>query len=806
MAVLVVGVGFGLTACSDDDDDNKGGGESTEVGGGTVNELGLSDDETVLAALVQRWCDVEPEAIKPGILNQTFEPTVGFANGNVRSMVVETQAAADDYAVSALSALNINPQQPAGFSWSGGIGTVSYNHGSGNELGVINVSIKQIPHLQKIRLLKDAEDNAPKNNGLPYYQKGDIVKYTGSGKLNGKYFICLNDHNQGQEGNWITFDDPTEASIGTCNWTLTGKDSVYNDDMASLNSLYVWLKEFILNKTQYSQVYAHMTGNNGVGNLTDLVPGNDGLRKQLIRSLIRTSDQVVTDAWEPLTKGGSDIQAVKAGWKAETMKEKSSYVVEKYAPYGMILGTMRWSMGTTYHYWQPYLSLVKDSEMNTKLQKRLNETPSQGTLSKSHFQWSSYPEIVIDESTGMDQEYYGQYQLVNAAVHWTHDAFKISGENKEHYGLLSFVRVKGNDKTIWKNINLTSHELVVKDKGEVYKYFETVYRRQESKVLELKDAFCYGDVLTDAEGGRWFCIRSSADVLSQKDRALFVSFDNITTYNNNDLSANNIVTKDEVYAAAYYLNFMNFLLYYKNEVHEPVITSSISEFAGVNPRKLYIKRDSTVHITVDNQTHSFCYSIAYNDGTTNRQPVMRVVQDATRMLQGDRTGQQDAYLRHRYYNHYQKWNGGGKAEWEGDWTMTTQPMYLDDVANQQLVNQYATDKWTKLPKTEGSGVSGTRTAADPNGAKVSRYLWKNGAFADPTALNMYNEPVLFLRLMWVKDKSTVSDDGRQLTVTNLIERNVGLIVAYNWWADYNDVYSLYSFVDNKKLSPYVLTK
>ena len=105
MAVLVVGVGFGLTACSDDDDDNKGGGESTEVGGGTVNELGLSDDETVLAALVQRWCDVEPQDIKSGIISQQFEPTVGkvldAANPYVRSIVVETQEAADAYVASA---------------------------------------------------------------------------------------------------------------------------------------------------------------------------------------------------------------------------------------------------------------------------------------------------------------------------------------------------------------------------------------------------------------------------------------------------------------------------------------------------------------------------------------------------------------------------------------------------------------------------------------------------------------------------------------------------------------------------------
>ena len=210
----------------------------------------------------------------------------------------------------------------------------------------------------------------------------------------------------------------------------------------------------------------------------------------------------------------------------------------------------------------------------------------------------------------------------------------------------------------------------------------------------------------------------------------------------------------------------------------------------------------------ENETQSFGFSVAYNDGTRDRQPVMRVMVDGTHCLVNERveTGK-DAYYFTRYYNRYQQWNGGGKDQWEADWTMSDQRMYLDDVANQQVMNQYATDKWVELPFNGEVNRHSKRTVADANGAKVSRYLWKNGRFADDSARSMYNEPVLFFRTMWLNDKSLTADNGHKVTVVDHVpqsESTVNLCVL--WFTSYTMVAETYMTVDNEFTIPFQVTQ
>ena len=244
-AALVCGLGLSFTACSDDDDDNNGAVDEREQS--VVNGL-VSNDETLLGSLLQAWvADFTAADIVPGILDKTFVADVGEAdkaNATVRTIVVGTQEAADQYAVNALGTLGINPQQPVGFTWTNpNIGTVSYGTGSGNELGVIRVGVKQLPGLSTIRLVKDFEENYIEQ---PYYSKGDIVKYA----KDGKYYICLNDHTKDAFATWISFDcgdDVKILSTGTYNWMGTGKDIVYKTQ-ANAQSIVWWLKSFVVNK------------------------------------------------------------------------------------------------------------------------------------------------------------------------------------------------------------------------------------------------------------------------------------------------------------------------------------------------------------------------------------------------------------------------------------------------------------------------------------------------------------------------------------------------------------------------------
>ena len=126
-AALVCGLGLSFTACSDDDDDNNGAVDEREQQ--VINGL-PTNDEVQLGALLQAWVsDFTATDVVPGILSKTFVADVGEAdkaNATVRTIVVGTQEAADQYAVNALGTLGINPQQPVGFTWTNpNIGTVS---------------------------------------------------------------------------------------------------------------------------------------------------------------------------------------------------------------------------------------------------------------------------------------------------------------------------------------------------------------------------------------------------------------------------------------------------------------------------------------------------------------------------------------------------------------------------------------------------------------------------------------------------------------------------------------------------------
>lgn len=816
---IMMGLCLSIVSCKDDEKNAAADPDSSEVGGGTV--MNMSDSDALLAMLLRNWCEFVPEESVSGLSNKTFEPTVGEvfdpSSPNVRSIVVGTREAADAYAVQSLSVLGINPQSPAGFAWADeALGSVRYSHSSGNELGVITISIKQLPHLEKLRLVAESDGNTPQA-GMPYYQKGDVVQYTGTGPLNGKLFICVNNHNAGQEGNWVNFDyeSTSKLSVGTCNWMLTGTDYVYNEPQASFSTLHSWLTEFVLNDIGYDDIVFNLSNLQLVKDkINQVLPYPDSYRKRFLETYIRDPRDVVLDAWAPYGYKGNPndtAQAVIAGWPKKVDKSTNSYEVYTYTPTKLWLcGTMRWSMGMTYHYWQPNLSLLKyGSNHDNLLNNRINESPSQNTLSPSHFQWSAYGDINVNTRV-LSSELHGKYTLHQTAVHWTHDPYKLPDNNKKFYGLIDFTTNRASYLSAWDGRVVTSHELNIKDNGEEYKYFKDVYCHQRKPLPPEEDAnnkdhpfYGYGDVLRDDEDGSlWWCLRSSAEQLTMKKDALFVSFDNITTYDDNDRSANNIVTEDEVVeVGVLFGSLISSLISGTGEQLQGLKNSFILGM-GFDMETMVVKRDSIVVRQHNNRIVNYFFNIAYNDGTRNRQPIMRFVYDATDVMTVDRGQYSSAYNFFRMYKHYQTFAPGNT--WQGDWTMSDQQMYLDDVTNQELVNKYANDKWAKLGGMGFLAAKGVRTTADgPSGAKVSSYLWPQNGLANANATGMYHEPVLFMRLMWLRDEhrhNKTSPDGHQLTLLahqgDLIQKSTSI----SWTQHFDDgPVAEYNFLDNKKV-------
>ena len=188
MAVLVVGVGFGVTACSDDDDDNNGTEQRSDVDP-------LDNDE---ARTAFRWlCALtDAQTIDANWQSKTYEPTIGVASENneyTRIVVVETL---DEAKVSFASIADKETSELGGkVTVSGGAaGTMTWepSKAGAENLAVVTVNSRIMPHLQK--LVYCTEDQKGQNGslfgnsmkGTPYYRFGDVIQ-----DPDGYYWVCV---------------------------------------------------------------------------------------------------------------------------------------------------------------------------------------------------------------------------------------------------------------------------------------------------------------------------------------------------------------------------------------------------------------------------------------------------------------------------------------------------------------------------------------------------------------------------------------------------------------------------------------
>ena len=224
----------------------------------------------------------------------------------------------------------------------------------------------------------------------------------------------------------------------------------------------------------------------------------------------------------------------------------------------------------------------------------------------------------------------------------------------------------------------------------------------------------------------------------------------------------------------------------------------VNRYADVNFHKIFMDRDSVWRFQDYNSKNwynsasvSNFFNLAYNDGQNNRQAIARVIVDVTQ-AGTNRTncytsdGKRIEMWQYRVYKHYEVYDptrmegpsareaSVGMTLWQSRWAMTTDKMYLDDVASQQMVNKYAAaDKWVRLQQTVANSfvIPGAPRKQAEASARPDDYLWKNGDFAT-LKTSIFNEPVLFLRVMFVEDNggktpNLVSTDGRRLHIVHM---------------------------------------
>ena len=484
MAAVILSLSMSVTSCKDDD--NDGG---TDIGGETTMEVNLSDDEAVLAWLLQSFCDFDAQDAGSGLLDKTYNPVVGEvadeSQPTIRAIVMGTQEAADEYASKVLSVLGAG-NSPVGFSWKNdAIGTVSYQHGSGNELGVLNLSIKQIPSLTQILLTKNGDGNA--QNRVPYYHRGDIIKYT----KDNKYYLCVSDHQYGEKSRWISFDatkdEELDQRINICRWSGIGNDTVYCDAQASSATLTDWIEYFLLNDKNYNDVIAHIKakqipGGNKEKILNQLIPYEDEqTRRTLFVNAIKNENPESTAVLEAWKKLGEEEEPRGTKWRKIPLKNQPK--VDIYTPHHLLLcNTMRWSMGRTFDYWVPYILLVPYKEQEcVKFENLLDDTPSQNNTGiNGHFKWKFERSFSVEYGNTFP----GTYAIYTVAVHWTHQKIETAFDA---YGILNFTTMDERNTNLWRNRCITSHEITFADKGAANSKFEEIYHERQGIISNAQE-------------------------------------------------------------------------------------------------------------------------------------------------------------------------------------------------------------------------------------------------------------------------------------------------------------------------------
>ena len=827
MAALVCGLSLNFTSCKDDEKDDSG-----DDGQEQLSEE-QQEQNNAAYAILDNLADLS--SANDNFLAQTFEPTIGTADdGDAGTRIVNTndmETAAMRFAD--LVGVDIN-ENTASYTWTDDeLGSMTYTKtNDGKSWAMVDVNIKQVPHLQKIIYRSPEQaDNNGKFEGTAYYRFGDVVQQKNAEGTQ-EYWICVRPA-FGPEGkdksHWVTIDALPQKNV----WTYTGSNGI---DYA--------LPTGLGNNHEQSQNFAEMLfaicfpedwENNIVNNLKKIPMFHD-FDKDNLKYHRRFF-------WKRVQKAWTDPNAVINELDHHTGISVFNSIFGKDGDLNYFQTMLKSADGLNlltngFSWW------TKSSNKPTLYRYRfVNGTDKESNMHKEPLKkdvfknYSSVSAEVIKSKIKLNcnMDY-------NAATPgWTVPEF-FGTENK-HYIIR---HATGADLAEDKK---EDPKEPLKGVTEIYRYNkyykitdlsvepETLNEDGEPSSMQVSNAptngegtYLPGDVVEDEEGSRWFCIAGSPYSNSTypmvTDRnAWFISFDGVKT--NNDV-ATNIVKEEDLPELCVRLGVaMNFLssnimpsndykLDFENN-SRGVIGKHILDYAGVDLLKMFNGVDSTWTVVnyadkkvVNSRSFSLSFNIAYVDGQTNRQAIARIIYDQTQA--GNQRGAFAPISGKRFdswrllcYKHYETYNPSlieltadeasvQMTKWQALWPMTNDKITLQDAADQTMVNKYGSViKWQKYPRTVAE------SSISPEDC-----LWKNGKFATDKR-SIFNEPVLFLRFMKVEDKNgktpnLISTDNRRLSIVHL-QNDKAAYKSENqsrWVAMYISIGSLKQFyIDNQ---------
>ena len=217
MVALVLGISMTVTSCKDDDDDEKG-----------LTEEQKEEKAAEKAAEYEAFWSVvgqlaDTKSLPDNWENATFEPSYGEADENdafTRVVVVNSVAEAARL-FSNIIEVDIDENTPTYTFQNDNVGTLTYKRtADGKSIATVDVSIRQMPHLQKI--VYKTPDQLGTNtlfngsfDGGAYYRFGDVVKKTNKdGKP--EYWICVRpafSRERKGDSHWVTLSALPEENL-----------------------------------------------------------------------------------------------------------------------------------------------------------------------------------------------------------------------------------------------------------------------------------------------------------------------------------------------------------------------------------------------------------------------------------------------------------------------------------------------------------------------------------------------------------------------------------------------------------------
>ena len=804
MAVLTVGLSLSVTSCKDDDK-NDGGGSSQ-----TAEEQAAEHAETFWAVAANL---VSPFDVTTEYENKTFEPTIGSPlNGNSTIRVVSTgdmSAAAKRFAD--LTGAPVDENTTTYTYEDDAVGTLVYTKtNDGTSLAKVDVSIKQIPHLQQI-VYKTPEQMGTNGTfkGNSYYSFGDVIlRYNKDDQP--EYWVCVRPAlgPAGKEDtHWMTVSKLPQdnlklleenRSIVAAVPTQLGKSEEHMQNLAEMLYAMFNPEQWQENIEQHSSY--SILGAKGLPIFHDMKPE----RVQYFNKYFWT---LLEKDWEK-----NELFQMIFGYSAEQMK---GYV---NSADGLFLLGKGYTGTAGLYQWQ-----FKN-----------------GDGSKSNLHDMKYSVV---KKTGIALEnaklYYDNQYKNN---HWVNEAFFGDPNPRFVIRIATGKQLAGQDPGPRFSLATSSNKIA--DTFVFNKVHNvTISPNIDPKVYTEQDVnggdegyehglYQPGDVLQDEMGDKWMCIFGAAcdNVFGFRDRtAWFVSFDRI--------QHDNIVKEKDLMEMAHRFTFgvyqsmsdTNDSYGFRGADHRGQWQTAY-DYAGIDMSKLWVHRDTTWTFTADGRTYN---SVADKNLMTNivyvgddgKLKLLRCIADnsqggSERTAAKGPSGKAYDTPKMRFYKHYETFdpsqmeplNDDEKAlsmtMWLKPWAITNDEMHFEDLSNQDKVVKYAAnDKWVTLPLHGTTERQKPKTNANNSvyGRGQYEYDTKTKDFYTPGLTGIFKEPVLIMRLMKVTDNggttpNLTAQDGTKLTVVKLVENpylyNNNLVPMINWMLRNNYQQSLI-FLDNK---------